>query len=214
MAKPPRASGKKRSGVVHFVFRGHAARQKFFPVPARKETRTVLVEDGYGITLEAEKKLSRIFSEPNVRKKIRFDVRPMSASLNRGLAHAASLGMRIASGEVTSNLGAFTRLMDRENRHKKSAVVNPTVANIRRYFETEARIMKIRHGLIRRRVRQIVEGGEAPIDAYYGTAHSLLSRELKDEGIQTTRDIDPIVFPGGGILLRQLMRGKNPREIS
>ena len=77
------------------------------------------------------------------------------------------------------------------------------------YFKDNVRIIKERHRIIRRTIRQ----SESPLLGKFGTMHSTLARELQREGIQIERSIQPQVFGFSGIVHRKLLAGKRPTNL-
>jgi hypothetical protein len=88
-------------------------------------------------------------------------------------------------------------------------IMAPTLERYKTAVKQEARMQRMRHEVIKEKIRDAVAQGKN-VDVRYGSAHSLLSAELRREGIESSRRMENTVFPWSAIVMRKLLTGKIP----
>lgn len=189
---------RKRRHQVHLTFEPHPKGQR--PTIDYK-VRTILFETA--IPLAPHEKLDAGSARARGER-------------DRYLRDALLRRKRVVAGE-TATQSEYFRLSRQNNRRQTAlnrAIRQPTTANIRMLFLTDSHFHALRHRLIRQTIKQLITKKELPAQGYYGNVHSLLSAELKREGVLFNRKVAPQVFTHATELTRRLMRGVSPRSIS
>jgi len=195
---------------VHFVFKAHSGGEEYHSKPIKKEIKTLVVEEVSGELINKQIK------KEDIRKPFSFKGNLNFVTKKRLFLRALKKGKKVVYGETLLNYREKKILEDlsrKTERLKSISVEKPTVNNIKNYFIAFAKFNKFRHKLIQRTIKRVIRKKETPLEAQYGTAHSLLSRELRKEGIESSREITPLVFPWDIIVLRKLMSGIAPSRI-
>jgi len=123
-------------------------------------------------------------------------------------------GIRLEAGETFIDRGQERRmkkLVKDTNLAFKAAVDNPTFEHIRDYYAQNAEYTRFRHDLIKRTIGAL--SSEGRIEGEFGTQHSLLHKELLDEGIEVSRTISSILFGWDPIVCRKLQYGMGPDDV-
>jgi hypothetical protein len=126
---------------------------------------------------------------------------------------AIEAGKRIMAGESFRTSDEKQRLQEATlawNRAGEQIGRNPSADSARSYLIAEAKLDEIRHELIKNTVR----AEQKPIELRYGSSHSLVSSELRKQGIRSSRSIAPLEFPIHEQIKRRLLRGASPNSIS
>lgn len=198
--------------MVHFEFKPHSLGETYKRIPQR--VRTHFIEHAHGIEDHYT------FSEPLVARKYRqLRKKPDSTFKTtqwRTIAQALRKGKRVQEGEkgTTAEITLLRQLEKNYMQQEKRMNETQTVGDIRRFFVAFARHNRLRHRLIRRIIRSFLEKGETPISSRYGSMHSLLSSELKSEGVASSRNQTPRVYSFDMEILRKLVRKTPPNQIS
>lgn len=196
--RKPRAHRKN----VHFVFKAHPANEPHHSV--YRGTNTYLYEDARGF---AEVLGDRaVILKDNLRDR----------SLGKIARHT---GVNILPGETAHGVkGAlkvgWLRWLLRENLRRESKLKKSgTLESYREFLVSFAKLNRFRHTIIRENIAQLQ--GHGTIQSELGTAHSLLSSELRREGISSSREtLSPVVFTHNVALIRRLVRGVRPDSIT
>ena len=192
---------KPRKANVHFHFKAHTPNEVYMDKASK--ARTWIYEHGNGqIRSPNAEQLSR-WKEDSL-----FD-----RGIKEYLQNMLRNGGNITPGELATarEIESLAELSRKANNASKLAVNSREVPDIIDYFDKISSINKQRHALIRRTIRESLKKGS--VEGQYGTLHSLLSRELKAEGIKVTRDIEPQVFDWYDTVLRKLLYGARPTEL-
>ncbi|MBU2099998.1 hypothetical protein KKG83_05025 [Candidatus Micrarchaeota archaeon] len=189
---------KPKIKKVHFEFDSHAFGQPYSRRKPKKKTKSIVVERAVG--------LNRQFNHSDFLSIEEGDV--FDKSYNKYLSAALAQGKNVVAGE-NANKRQLAKLKDLSEREEKlfyEANALHTQEKIEEYFKAEAKYEKFRHRLI----INTVKNSQKPLQGRYGTTHSLLTRELKEKGIDSSRDIKPQVFSWSSIVTRKLLLGKEP----
>ncbi|MBM3282000.1 MAG: hypothetical protein FJY86_01495 [Candidatus Diapherotrites archaeon] len=181
---------------MHFIFKTHPAGEIYSKRPALGRSRTVIIENSVGDLLDRH-------SVERMKERDRFE-----RSQKRFLLDAHQRNKKVVSGEYQGRAIRDNSPVTTGMAHALASR-DPTVENIQNFFEKLAAQNRIRHVEIISRIKN----SEKPVEAQYGTYHSLLSAELKKEGITSTRKMAPQVFPWKIIVMRQINTGKKPTEL-
>ncbi len=193
---------KNKRKPVHFEFGSHAFQSKYSkqPFPGKK-IKTVLFEDPFGIEKRNFKPEELVVDDFKVEK-----------SFLEYVKRAHRRGIKIKAGESFENEAQKRKLerlyFDARNA-QRILFSNLTMNNIENFFLKQAEIEKFRHKLI----INTIKNSEKPIEAVYGAAHSNLTKQLKKEGIESSRDLKPMVFDWVSVVTRKIVEGKTPSEI-
>jgi len=200
----------RRRKPIHFVFSAHGASEIYRKKPLSKNVKTFVTEGGEG--WPADKLFTReVVAKLPESKKREYTKKQFFLSLLES-------GKKLVIGETV-----IPNSIEKEKLHLlhykmfrflETAASKPSLINVKKYLVAVARYNKFRHKLIRRTIKKLIKQKEIPLEAQYGTYHSLLSNELKKRGIESSREIMPQVFDWETILLRKLMLGIKPQSIS
>jgi hypothetical protein len=215
--------GKKRKGV-HFFSKSHPP-----GLPDRWYTeslgvKSILYENFYGETASNYRRFRRKIlkmSPTEVNNYINYRVvRGGDRALLENTIRSLREGKDVHAGELVFDLGGWLRLqrllMINEKLPKifTTTVESPNLQNIKQYYVENGKKNRIRHVLIKKNIVRQMKKGRLPLVAEYGTAHSLLSHELRSKGISSSRESNRIIFDFDEELIRRLIRGSKPGQIS
>ncbi|MBD3387484.1 MAG: hypothetical protein GF416_00520 [Candidatus Altiarchaeales archaeon] len=193
----------KRKKPVHLTFKAHVDGETFRSQPLADDVKTFVLEDASGRELNEQVEILHDRSTT------------YSSGAKEFVDEARAAGKEVVAGETFRSPGdreLYERLSKSSNEAMKAAWINPVADCIRDYFVKRAEWDAFRHKLIRQTIGSASK--EGPLEAQYGTGHSTLSAELSAVGIDSSRDMGPLVFPHDTCIIRKLVRGKDPMEIS
>lgn len=202
---------KRARGKVHLVLSTHARKDYYLPRRLLKGTETILDEVPFGDYGDQKRRRSIKGNIQEWKEKALSGV-PFKVDTGKKLLLARKRGIKIFPGELVRNkkeLEKFRNIFSLRKDKLMHARQTRKIKDIQKYFEAEHSFLSARHALIRRAIRE----STMPTVARYGSTHSLLSRELLDEGIRSTREIEPTVFDYRSRVFRMLMRGEKPSDI-
>ncbi len=121
-------------------------------------------------------------------------------------------GYRAPELDLHPETDRLHQMYTRSKQRREKALIQPTLTHIRDYFSAYNDIVYFRERLIRDTIREVPK----PVEARYGTSHSILSRDLQKDRFTITREIEPQVFTHDAIVLRKMRLRKEPtdRELS
>ncbi len=190
---------RRKIKKIHFEFEAHVPGQTYSMHTPRKKTKTILAENSMGslkpITIQELKSIPR--------------GNKFYKSLVEYLEKAIKNGKKVVGGETAKSAWELNELREKLNKAtvlESKMKNNPSLENIKKYFSAEAELDKSRHKLIIRTVRE----SEKPVQARYGSLHSILTKELKESGINSSRKLMPQVFDLSLTVVRKLLMGKTP----
>jgi len=198
---------RRKRNPVHFVFEAHSPEQEYRKGKLPRNIKTIVFElykgwpKGQPLTEEIVNKFPSDTRFEKTRKE--FFLKALKES------------RRFVAGE-TVTLAEKKRLMLLEGREFMRwtyAFFEPSLKDIQKYFVAKARNNRFRHELIKKTIKELIEKKVIPLEARYGTTHSLLSMELRKQGIESSRTIKPQVFLPQEILLRKLTLGIKASQI-
>ncbi len=173
-----------------------------------RETKTLVTEAGNGWR-RSDYVTTKDFNAKQIRPHDKY---------RKEEAHAATSilkrGGSVRMGETLTR--AERRELRRLNRAINFAMImetNPSLEQIKKFYHAEAASDAFRHTAIRRTIRSAYTHGKTPLLARYGTAHSVIARELLEKDrIRITRSIEKQVFNWTDIVHRKLLLGKKPTD--
>jgi hypothetical protein len=177
--------------AVELEFAAHSRGQNYSKRGvAMPKTKTILYEDPGADKL----------------KKTDYDIRPTSSfnyyeTEKRYMLDAFERGITILSGEKTGSTEPYEEYFMMEK--------NPTLSNIKTYYLRYALLDRKRHAEIIERIKE----SEKPLEARYGTLHSLLSAQLLKHNVKSHREMDQIVFDWENSCIRKLILGQKVSDI-
>jgi len=205
---------RRKRKSVHLILRSHFHGEKFRAgkLPPQK-IKKFIVE--YGVDLPIDRPIQKkdiilVTPQPG------SSISNFNTTEKKFLSDALKHGKKVVVGEMTRSKAELKKLWSMKGKLYKmdlTLMENPTLNDIKKYFILTANYGKFRHELIRGNIKYAIKKKETPIEVIYGSAHSLLSKELKKEGIESSRKIKPQVFIHEIILLRKLMAGVSPSQI-
>lgn len=206
----PRKSRKKPR--LHFAFGPHFGNAPYVPsYLGQKPTDYLVVEYAEGST-------PKPISVRTLRKGV-ADFGDKGTHLEEARKYKvrfAQLGGKVYPGE-SGTKEELKRLTNKRNIATGYAFQRGTGQN---YFDFELFVRKLvsdanyfleRHKLIGNRIAALEKSGT--VLARYGSLHSTLSREMQKRGIESNRDISPMVFTHELSLVRKILMGKKPADI-
>jgi hypothetical protein len=204
-------SGKPRKKQVHFTFRDHPPAETY--LRTAPSAKTHIIESAKGSPVEYVSKedweFLKTLDAREGRQRDNFQ-RTQDHILDKLWAK----GIKVKAGETLIN-AAEAKKIDQLNSERIDAKIlvarSRSLRNIKTYFKKCSRFDAYRHELIIRTVKSALK--EGTVDLRYGSAHSVLSRELQKDGIQSSRAIGPTVFSWNMIILRKLITGSEPTDL-
>jgi hypothetical protein len=196
----------KRRKPVHFLFETHFPNDSAME-PRRKylnpQTKTFVYEDASGVT--------RPLTPADLEGVSLDSFSPRTRSKIEAFKEAFRLGIPIVPGELMkpSEVKRYRQLETQTQKTRAQASSSFALNDIKKYHEADAAEYRMRHEIIRRTLRE----SAAPLVANFGIIHSTLSRELRDRGIETSRDIQPQVFNWNEIVLRKMLLNQKPTDL-
>ncbi len=190
---------------VHLVFSAHGDRNPYLNNPAKhlaKRIRTHVYESAYG---------QDWFNSPTAEDTAAINKDIFLRRTQEFLKRAQAGGQRIIAGESSDSVGQ-EKLIDLKalaEVTRRWAKRSASLADIKKMLKAYAEYDQYRHQLIIDKIRK----SDKPLVARYGPAHSTLSAELRKEGIESSRDMQPRVFDWNLSLIRKLLSGKKPDDI-
>jgi|GEM_PF-3100169 len=124
-------------------------------------------------------------------------------------------GAEVVPGEMTGSRAEQAKLSALDRRmgdELSNATFETHMWNIKDFFDAYSAFYTERHRLIRRTIRDGVAAG-SKVEARYGDTHSILSKELTEDGIETERQMEPTLMGWNTSVLRRRMRGVGRDEI-
>ncbi len=218
-----RSTRSKRTVPVHFLFGSHGPRDRARLWEKAGEVRSLLYEYNRGETPSDYSRFKRMILGMT-QEQIRTHAQKMGKNEQHreqieSVMKSIKQGKEAMAGEMARGFMGRIRLYRLnflESKREKlfyEAYFNPTLENIRKYYVASGTAFGIRHALIKKNVGWLLKNGLTPIAGEYGTAHSLLSREFQDLGLEISREVKRTVFDHDIELIRMLIRGKKPRTI-
>ena len=194
-------AGKPRKKDVHFVFKAHAPGEVY-------ETR---IPDAKTYIVEEVRGEIRPRTEKGISKSAPAEV--FGRTRREFLLGLVRSGKIVKVGETFKlrEMPKYRLLAWKVRKAEEKLGAEPSLNYVKNFFVSEANFIRERHRLIRKTIKESLKNGG--VDAQYGTFHSLLSRELKREGINSSRDIAPVVFDLDGFVLRKLLAGAIPTDL-
>ena len=203
MPNPVRKHRHPRRRPVHLVFKAHPFGEKYSG--RTRGIKTHIYEEGKGMGLDYELNLDDI---PESLDSEHYSQH--TKSRYEFFSRARKSGVKIIPGERGSHdelrrLGAL-------HLERELAQINLPISlsHIKRFFIADRDFHLFRHALIRRTIAE----SPKPLEANVGTGHSLLSRELKNMKIKSSRTIRPQLKEWHITIMQRLMRGESPDNIS
>mgnify|MGYP007109725061 CR=1 FL=1 len=205
MRKRRSGRSKQKSREVHCVFKSHPLGESYMDRWVREATKTVIVEDAAGRKKPLSEKDIETIGIGSIQNR----------TLRVFLLDALKKGKRVVVGETTTRRGQ-RRLADLKDESEIQLLIaarTMSLPSIKRFFQTFAECERYRHKLILRTVKRTARKKGTPIELIYGTAHSLLSADLRKRGYKVTREIEPRLFNWFDIVVRKLLLGKEPTKL-
>ncbi len=185
---------------VHISFKAHAKGDRFSNNPTPRKVKTVLFEEGLGFQFG-------VHALPEESSYRFLKTRKEQLVRDSTLGKWVSVGEGYISESERRDLETKMKAADQSDKRSRR---NPTLANIRHFFSSNSDLHQFRHFLIRRSIKTLLHLKKGPIRSEYGTAHSILTRELQKEGILSRRALRNQVFSPSEALGRKLAFFKNP----
>lgn len=199
---------RRKREAVHLIFKAHERGDRYGSGRLPKKTRTVVVEHHTGLPWGME------ITKEDTRKGLASAETRHEKTMQEYYLAALAAGKKLVAGESGSRMaiGALREFHKIAKGFRDSLLdrkkPKPELRGIKLYFDMFSTREKIRHALIRDTIRDIIRREEGPLEANYGTAHSLLSGELRQEGIEASREIRPQVFTWQETVARKIIAGK------
>lgn len=204
MPKKPEKSKPSEKKAVHFIFRAHSDGEKYMhKIP---QVDTFIFEHPNGHSAQ----------EPITQEWIRKQYRKTyyNRTARKFLSKLLEEGKTVKAGETYHSVERkkhFEMLKIMMNIAMAVAFRSGELKDIKNYFVKRAKSDRERHELIKNTIRESLP---KKIAARFGSVHSILSKELGKEGIQSTRDLGTVTFNWHDIVLRKLLSGIDPDKIS
>lgn len=195
---------------VHLTFRAHTVEDRYHNRKAFARSQSVIFEGRSGDTPEplSQEKINRIHDElqkpPYADEP--FPETKRDRTRRKFLLDALARGKKVFAGERDVNSPYLVKVFDLEEKMRDQ----PTLANIRKYFQSAAREMDYRD----RQVVETVKAATKPVELQYGAAHSLsITTKLKEAGFNIRRKNETGVFPWSTIVERKIILRLEPTRI-
>lgn len=210
---PKKSYKKDKRNNVRFVFTTHPHTDKrvYLPQTLLKGAKTIVYERAGGIVGRP-----RSFTPSPTFLQIWEEGAKYGEGLEKTedkfLLNAIRKGIRVVPGELVKTKADFKKLNNlwgKEFRTYGIANARRRLKDIKSFFQAALKFEKERHKII----RETIKKSRKPLAARYGIFHSLLSRELQKEGIESVRKILPQVFDWELIVSRKLMVGLRPTDL-
>jgi len=202
-----RKARPKKKEEVHLVFRSHPKGEDYRKGLRRGGIKTHVLERGLGRRKD-EPIDALLLSDIGTGDKRNFA---------RYINDLRRKKRNVAVGETFDEYDTklLSLFIEKQTLWRRSAQIR-TLPNIRNYFESELNFQRERHRLIRNTIASAHKKGETPIEAKYGTTHSILRRELRKQNpdIKVSVDLEQQVFAWCDIVTRRLLVGVPPSKIS
>lgn len=198
-------NGRNARKPIHFIFRTHLEKDPVLK-NARKylnKKTTWLYEDSTG-----SPPLTRDMFEGMDFNRVSPELRAKSKTF----LNAFRRGIRVVPGEFfrsPAEIARFSALQQSLEEAAEIAARTRAIGDIKRLMVLDALEYRFRHELIKR----TIQNTKLPLVATYGPAHSVLSKELRELGIESSREIKPWVFSWSDIVIRKLLTGKQPTDL-
>jgi len=202
------AKKKSRSTQVHFYFGPHSDRSIYLPKKYYKEKiKTHIAEfapEPVGIVKAWIKSLlSGRDLSLHERQKARFLRKVLREGGKIVTPEALTTRKDIRDFEIIVKDTTYLIRRVHELSNPKELIVSA-----RELFELQAEeIFGFRHPRIIKAVKAAVRKREMPVLGVYGTHHTILSKELREAGIESSREVSSDIFRWQGVVRRKLYLG-------
>ncbi|VVB75121.1 Uncharacterised protein [uncultured archaeon] len=189
--------GKRKK--LHFDFDSHLDGQKYITHRERplRGSKTIVFEFSSGLPTRNQRVLKRVLKETD---------EGTSNFLKSMARFTKNTGKkRMVPGEFTKT-GHLNVLHETEQMIRSLFLITPTFGLFKNLIDVAVEIETKRHALIKNTLIKSLKRGR--VETRYGSTHSILSAELRREGIDSSRTMKSIVSTHYERLLRRILSEK------